>query len=80
MIAYMPPVAIITYCALAAEFLTRYTWDRPMRPTDVPGGAFRGIVDIRLKRMLYAMFVMTVLIVIRYTVHLFCLRLIANGV
>ena len=80
MIAYMPPVAIIIYCALAAEFLTRYTWDRPMRPTDVPGGAFRGIVDIRLKRMLYAMFAMTIFIVIRYHLHPFCLGLIADDV
>ncbi|KAI0255334.1 RTA1 like protein-domain-containing protein [Lactifluus subvellereus] len=59
-------VSIIVYCALAAEFLTRYTWDRPMRSsTHVPGGAFRGIVDIRLRRMLYAMSVMTVFILIR---------------
>ncbi|KAI0255338.1 RTA1-domain-containing protein [Lactifluus subvellereus] len=58
-------VAIIVYCALAAEFITRYTWDRPMRSTHVPGGAFRGIVDIRLRRMLYAMSVMTAFILIR---------------
>ncbi|KAI0255342.1 RTA1-domain-containing protein [Lactifluus subvellereus] len=58
-------VAIIVYCALAAEFITRYTRDRPMRSTHVPGGAFRGIVDIRLRRMLYAMSVMTIFIVIR---------------
>jgi len=58
-------VAITVYCSLAAEFITRYIWDRPMRSTHVPGGAFRGIVDIRLKRMLYAMCVMTVFILIR---------------
>ncbi|KAI0303342.1 RTA1 like protein-domain-containing protein [Multifurca ochricompacta] len=58
-------VAIIAYCALAAEFLFRYTRDRPMRSARVPGEALRGMIDKRLRRMLIAMFIMTDFIVIR---------------
>ncbi|KAH9977062.1 RTA1-like protein [Lactifluus volemus] len=56
-------VAIAAYCAFAAEFLIRYAQDRPIRY--VPGEAYRGTVDIRLRCMLYAMFVTTVFIIIR---------------
>jgi len=70
-------VAIAAYCALAAEFLYRFTWDRPVRRSaPVPGEIPRGTTDSRLQRMLQAMFVMTILIVIRYfhfsTVSVFC--------
>lgn len=58
-------VAIILYCALAAEFLTRYARDRPMLSARVHGEATRGLMDRPLKRMLYAMSVMTVFIFIR---------------
>ncbi|KAH9977068.1 RTA1-domain-containing protein, partial [Lactifluus volemus] len=57
-------VAIAAYCAFAAEFLIRYERELPIRY--VPGEAYRGTVDVRLKAMLYAMFVTTVFIVIRY--------------
>jgi hypothetical protein len=63
----MQLVAIIAYCALAAEFLARYTWDRPViRFFPVPGEVPRGAMDKRLKRMLQAMLVMTIFIIIRY--------------
>jgi len=59
-------IAIAAYCALAAEFLVRYTKDWPMRrSTPLPGEVLRGTTDRRLNRMLYAMFIMTVFIVIR---------------
>ena len=58
------PVAIAAYCALAAEFLSRYAQERPIRL--VPGEPYRGTMDVRLKRMLYAMSIMTVFIIIRY--------------
>jgi len=65
-VAYLQPVAIAVYCALAAEFLYRFMWDRPVRRSaPVPGEIPRGTTDSRLKRMLQAMFIMTVLIVIR---------------
>jgi hypothetical protein len=63
---YTLPVAIAAYCALAVEFLTRYAQERPIR--HVTDGAYRGTVDVRLKRMLHAMLIMTVFIVIRYAV------------
>ncbi|KAI0263773.1 RTA1 like protein-domain-containing protein [Gloeopeniophorella convolvens] len=56
-------VAIIVYSALAAEFLTRYIRDRPMRYARV-GAAPRGSTDRLMKRMLYAMSLMTVFILI----------------
>ncbi|KAH9961118.1 RTA1-like protein, partial [Russula dissimulans] len=60
-------IAIAAYCTLAAEFLVRFEKDWPMRrSTPVPGEVSRGTTDRRLSRMVYAMFVMTVLIVIRY--------------
>jgi hypothetical protein len=53
------------YCALATEFLIRYARERPIR--HVPAGEdYRGKVDIPLKRMLYAMSVMTGFIFLRY--------------
>ncbi|KAH9057688.1 RTA1-domain-containing protein [Lactarius vividus] len=55
-------VAIIVYCSCAAEFLTRYAYDRPIRST---GEATRGVMGRPLKRMLYAMSVMTAFIVVR---------------
>jgi hypothetical protein len=58
------PVAIAAYCAFAAEFLIRYARDRPIRY--VPGEAYRGTMDFRLRCVLYAMFVTTVFIIIRY--------------
>lgn len=66
-VTYWRPVAIGVYCALAAEFLYRFTWDRPVRRSaPVPGEIPRGTTDSRLKRMLQAIFVMTILILIRY--------------
>ncbi|KAH9977096.1 hypothetical protein BGW80DRAFT_1543183 [Lactifluus volemus] len=58
-------VAITTYCALAMEFFIRYTRGWPIR--HVPGEDYRGKVDIPLKRMLYAMSVMTGFIFLRIT-------------
>ncbi|KAI9451626.1 RTA1-like protein [Lactarius psammicola] len=58
-------VAIILYCACAAEFLARYAWNRPMRSARVAGEVSRGVMNQPLKRMLYAMSVMTIFIVIR---------------
>ncbi|KAF8461147.1 RTA1-domain-containing protein [Russula ochroleuca] len=59
-------VTIIAYCALAAEFLTRYTWDRPVRRlVPVPNEVLRGTADKRLNRMLQAMLVVTIFILIR---------------
>jgi hypothetical protein len=62
--AYTLSVAITTYCALAMEFFIRYTRGWPIR--HVPGEDYRGKVDIPLKRMLYAMSVMTGFIFLRY--------------
>jgi hypothetical protein len=64
------------YCALAAEFLVRYTQDRPVRRSaPVPGEVLRGTMDKRLRRMLQAMTTMTIFIVIRYFYpHYFCMR------
>ena len=60
-------VSIAVYCALAAEFLVRYTHDRPVkRSAPVPGEVLRGTTDKRLHRMLQAMIIMTIFIVIRY--------------
>ena len=74
-VAYLKPVAIAVYCALAAEFLYRFMWDRPVRRyAPVPGEIARGTMDNRLKRMLQTMFVMTLLIVIR-SFHFFLLFL-----
>ncbi|KAH9977061.1 RTA1-like protein [Lactifluus volemus] len=56
-------VAIAAYCAFAAEFLIRYARERPIRY--VPGEAYRGTMDIRLKCVLYAMFITTIFIIIR---------------
>jgi len=59
-------VSIIAYCALAVEFLARYTWDRPvLRSVPVPSEVPRGAMDKRLMRMLQAMLVMTIFILIR---------------
>jgi len=72
-VTYLQPVAIAVYCALAAEFLYRFMWDRPVRRSaPVPGEIARGTTDSRLKRMLQAMFLMTVLIVIRYFHFFYC--------
>jgi hypothetical protein len=63
----MQLVSIIAYCALAVEFLARYTWDRPvLRSVPVPSEVPRGAMDKRLMRMLQAMLVMTIFILIRY--------------
>ena len=68
-------MSIAAYCALAAEFLSRFTWDRPVRRSaPVPGEVLRGTADARLNRMLYAMFVMTIFIFIRYFLHPFCMQ------
>lgn len=64
-VTYIYSVAIIVYCALAAEFLTRYSRDRPMRLVQVPGEVTRGVVDKSLKRMLCAMSAMSIFILIR---------------
>lgn len=58
-------VAIAVYCALAAEFLSRYARDRPVRLAQVPGEVTRGVLDRSLKRMLYAMSAMSIFILIR---------------
>ncbi|KAH9989745.1 RTA1 like protein-domain-containing protein [Russula vinacea] len=59
-------VAIIVYCALAAEFLARHSWDLPIRRSaPVPKEALRGTLDNRLSRMLQALFIMTTFIMIR---------------
>ncbi|KAN0125993.1 RTA1 domain containing protein [Russula decolorans] len=59
-------VAIFVYCALAAEFLVRYTRDRPVRqPFSSLEKVIRGTMDKRLRRMLQAMGTMTILIIIR---------------
>ncbi|KAH9057048.1 RTA1-domain-containing protein [Lactarius deliciosus] len=55
-------VAIAVYCSCAAEFLTRYAYDRPIRSA---GEANRGVMGRPLKRMLYAMSIMTAFIVVR---------------
>jgi hypothetical protein len=63
----MQPVAIVAYCALAAEFLLRYKWDKPVpRSAPVPGAIPRGRTERRLRFMLLGMSVMTVFILIRY--------------
>ena len=70
---YLRPVSIAVYCALAAEFLYRFTWDRPVRRSSpVPGEIARGTTDNSLRRMLQAMFIMTILIVIRYFHFFYC--------
>lgn len=72
----MQPVAIIAYCALAAEFLLRYKWDKQVpRSAPVSGAIPRGRTERRLRFMLLGMTVMTVFIVIRYflTLTLLCL-------
>ena len=61
----------MVYCALAAEFLTRYTQDRPTRSARAAGDVTRGVMDRPLKHMLYAMFIMSIFIVIRYDCLLF---------
>ncbi len=62
----MRPVAIAVYCALAAEFFTRYTKDRPVRRSaPLPGKFHRGTMNKHLDRMLLAMVAMTMFIVIR---------------
>jgi len=54
------------YCGLAAEFLVRYTHDRPVRRSaPMPGEVLRGTTDKRLHRMLQAMIIMTIFIIIR---------------
>jgi hypothetical protein len=58
------PASIAAYCAFAAEFLIRYARERPIR--HIPGESYRGTMDANLKRMLYAMFITTVFIIIRY--------------
>lgn len=76
-VTYMQPAAIIVYCALAAEFLARYSWDLPiLRSAPVPNKVLRGTLDNRLSRMLQAMLIMTTFIMIRYCalVYCFCMR------
>jgi len=58
-------LAVLAYCALAAEFISRYSRDRPVRLAQVPSEATRGVTDQALKRMLYALTAMTVFIVTR---------------
>ncbi|KAF8496737.1 RTA1-domain-containing protein [Russula emetica] len=59
-------ISIIVYCGLAAEFLVRYTHDRPVRRSaPMPGEVLRGTTDKRLNRMLQAMITMTIFIIIR---------------
>ncbi|KAF8496744.1 RTA1-like protein [Russula emetica] len=59
-------ISIIVYCGLAAEFLVRYTHDRPVRRSaPMPGEVLRGTTDKRLNRMLQAMITMTIFILIR---------------
>ena len=58
-------MAVFAYCILAAEFISRYSRDRPVRLAQIPGEATRGVMDRPLKRMLYALTGMTVFIVIR---------------
>ncbi|KAI0282480.1 RTA1-like protein [Russula aff. rugulosa BPL654] len=59
-------ISIMAYCALAAEFLVRYTHDQPVRRSaPVQGEVLRGRTDKRLHRMLQAMIIMTIFIVIR---------------
>jgi len=57
-------MAIIAYCSLAYEFISRYTKDRPVRRL-ASDEVFRGKMDERLNRMLQAMLTMTVFIMIR---------------
>ncbi|KAF8496742.1 RTA1-like protein [Russula emetica] len=59
-------ISITVYCALAAEFLVRYTHDRPVRRSaPMPGEVLRGTINKRLHRMLQAMIIMTIFILIR---------------
>jgi hypothetical protein len=59
-------IAIFVYCALATEFLVRYTRDQPVRqPFSSLEKVIRGTMDKRLRRMLQAMGTMTILIIIR---------------
>jgi hypothetical protein len=63
----MQLVAIIAYCALAAEFLFRYKWDNPVpRSAPVPGAVPRGRTERGLRFMLLGMTIMTIFILIRY--------------
>lgn len=55
-------VSVAVYLSCAAEFLTRYAYDRPIRSA---GEATRGVMGRPLKRMLYAMSIMTAFIVVR---------------
>jgi hypothetical protein len=71
-VTHMQPVAIIAYCSLAAEFFTRYKWDRPVRRSvPMASEVLRGTMDKRLNRMLQVMITMTVFIIIRYLFLLF---------
>ena len=77
-------VAIVAYCALAAEFLFRYKWDNPVpRSVPVSGQVPRGRTERRLRFMLLGMSIMTVFIFIRYPFSLlffyFLRTLIAYG-
>ncbi|KAF8496745.1 RTA1-like protein [Russula emetica] len=59
-------ISITVYCALATEFLVRYTRDRPVRRSaPMPGEVLRGTINKRLNRMLQAMITMTIFIFIR---------------
>jgi hypothetical protein len=70
----MQLVAIVAYCALAAEFLLRYKWDKPVPQfAHVNGAIPRGRTERRLRFMLLAMTVMTVFIVVRYVFLFYCL-------
>ena len=64
-VTYAYLVAIFVYCAIAAEFVSRYARDRPIRFTRLPGEVTRGVFDQSLKRMLYAMAATIILIIIR---------------
>jgi len=69
----MQLVAIAAYCALAAEFLLRYKWNKPVpRSAPVPGAIPRGRTERRLRFMLLGMSVMTAFIVIRYVFLSYC--------
>ncbi|KAI0255331.1 RTA1 like protein-domain-containing protein [Lactifluus subvellereus] len=61
---------LILYSALAAEFLVRFTLDRPVRYIRDSEGSImdnprRGTVNMSMKRMLFGMSVMTVLLLTR---------------
>ena len=60
------PVVLILYSALAAEFLLRFSSDRPMRSIREKGVSLpRGTVDKSMQLMLIGMSIMIILLLIR---------------